>query len=164
MGKAQQKINNISNEKSHRLILPYAGQKGKRLIKSMKKTVKCNLSNNIVTKSAYSASQLSREFNIKYKIKHDHHHYVTYYIKCPVETCREDYIGETGRRLSERLIDHSGSDKNSHVLKHCIEKKHKLHSLEDFIILGTNYKKNKFRRKISVTAYQEKTLKRNMFR
>ena len=65
MGKAQQKINNISNEKSHRLILPYAGQKGKRLIKSMKKTVKCNLSNNIVTKSAYSASQLSREFNIK---------------------------------------------------------------------------------------------------
>ena len=119
----------------------------------MKKAVKYNLSNNIVTKSAYSASQLSREFNIKSKIKHDHHHCVTYYIKCPVETCREDYIGETGRILSERLIDHSGRDKNSHVLKHCIEKVHKLPSLEDVMGLGTNYEKKKFRRKISEPLY-----------
>ena len=35
-----------------------------------------------------------------------------------------------------------------------IEKEHKLPSLEDFImILGKNYKKNKFRRKISELLY-----------
>ena len=123
----------------------------------MKTTLKYNLPSNIVTKSAYPASNLSNKFNIILKIKQDHQHDVTYYAKCPGEVSREDYIGETRRRLSEGVIDHSGRDKNSHVLKHCIEKKHKLHSLEDFIILGTNYKKSKFRRKISVTVYQEKS-------
>ena len=74
-------------------------------------------------------------------------HDVTYYVKFPEENCREDYIGETERRLPECEIHHSGRDKNSHVLKHCIEKEHKLPSLENFAILGTNYKKNKFRKK-----------------
>ena len=39
------------------------------------------------------------------------------------------------------------------MLKHCIEKKHKLPSLEDSMILGTNYKKNKFRRTIFESFY-----------
>ena len=76
----------------------------------------------VVTKSAYSVRELSNKFNIKSKIKQDHQHDVTYYVKCPEETCREDYIGETGRRLSEPVISHSGRDKNSHILKHCLEK------------------------------------------
>ena len=90
--------NNISNEKSHLLVLPYARQKGERLIKSMKTTLKYNLPNNIVTKSAHSASKLSNKFTIISKIKHDHHYDVAYYVKCPVETCREDYIGETKKK------------------------------------------------------------------
>ena len=101
--------------KSHLLILPYAGQKGQNLIKSMKNTLKNNLPNNIVTKSAYSASKLSNKFDIKSKVKKDHQHDITYYVKCSEETCREDYTGETGRRLSERVIDHNGRDKKSHV-------------------------------------------------
>ena len=125
--------------------MPYAKQKGERLIKSVKTILKYNLPNNTVTKSAYSASKLSNKFNVKSKIKQDHQHVVTYYVKCPEETCREDYIGETGRILSEHVINHSGHYKNSHVLKRCIEKEHKLPSLENFMILGTNYKKNKFR-------------------
>ena len=100
----------------------------------MKTTLQYNLPNNIVTKSAHSASKLSNKFNIKSKIKHYHQHDVIYYVKYPEEICREDYIGETGRRLSERVIDHSGRDKNSHVLKHYIEKDYKLPSLENFII------------------------------
>ena len=119
----------------------------------MKTTLKNNLPKNIVTKSGYSASKLSNKFNIKSKIKEDHQDDVTYYVKCPEETCRENYIVETERRLSERVIDHSGSDKSSPVLKHCIEKEHKLPSLEYFMILGTNYKKNKFRRKVSESLY-----------
>ena len=135
----------------------------------MKTTLKYNLPNNIVTKSAYSASKLSNKFNIKLKIKQDHQHDVTYYVKCPEETCRFDYISETGRRSSESVIDHSGRDKNSHVLKHCIGKEHELPSLENFMILGTNYKKNKFRRKITESLYikekrSSKTLKKNLLR
>ena len=52
------------------------------------------------------------------------------------------------------MIDHSGRDKKSHV--HCNENEHKLPSFEDFIILATNYKKNKFRRKISESLHKEK--------
>ena len=69
------------------------------------------------------------------------------------ETCRENYIDETGRRLSERVIYHGGRDKNSHIVKDCIEKEHELPSLKDYMILGTNYKKNKFRRKVPESLY-----------
>ena len=69
------------------------------------------------------------------------------------KTCREEYIGETGRVLSERVIDYSGRDKNSHVLKHCIKKEHKLRSLKKFMNLRTDHKKNSI-----ITAYQMKTL------
>ena len=92
--RVQPEINNVSNEKLHLLVLTYAGQKGERLLKSMKTTFKYNLQNNIVTKSAYSASKLSKKFNIKSKKKQGHQHNVTYYAKCP-KTCREDYISET---------------------------------------------------------------------
>ena len=56
-------------------------------------------------------------------------------------------MGETGRRLSESMIDHSGCDKNSHVLKHCIEKEHKLPiirrtSLEEIFFFSFKKKKN----------------------
>ena len=118
----------------------------------MKAILKYSLPNNKVKNSAYSASKLSNKFNIKSKLKQDKHD-VTYYFKCPEETCREDCIGETGRRLSELVIDHNGRDKNSHVLKHCIEKEHKMPSVKGFMILGTNYKKKKFRRNISGSLY-----------
>ena len=70
----QPEINEVSDEKSHLLVLPYAGQKRDKLVKSMKTTPKYNLRNNIVTKSAYSASKLSNKFNITSKIKQDHQH------------------------------------------------------------------------------------------
>ena len=107
--------------------------------------------------------RFSKILIFRLKIKQDHQHDVTYYVKCPEESCREDYIGKIGRRLSEHVIDHSGLDKNSHVLKYCIEQEHKLSSLEDFMILRTNYKKNKLRRKISKSLYmKEKRLSLNI--
>ena len=54
-----------------------------------------------------------------------------------------------GRRLSERVIDGNGWDKNSHKFKHSVERKHRPPSLEEFSILGGNYDKNKFLRKVA---------------
>ena len=155
--RVQTEINDVRNEKSHLLVFPSTGQKRERLIKSMKTTLKYSLPNNIFKNSAYSASKLSNKFNIKLKIRQDQHD-VTYYFKYPAETCREDCIGEAGRRLSGRVIDHNGRDKSSHVLKHCIEKEHKVPSVKGFMILGTNYKKKKFRRKISRSLYIKENL------
>ena len=57
------------------------------------------------------------------------------------------------------VIDHSSRDKNSHILKHRIKNKYKLPFLENFMILGTNCKKNKFWKKnFRVTVCQGKTL------
>ena len=95
-------------------------------MKSIKTTLEYSLPNNIFTKSAYSATKLSIKLNIKSKKKHEYHHHVTYYVKCPVETSRENYICETGKRLSEHVIDR---DKNPHVLKHCTKKENKLQTL-----------------------------------
>ena len=79
----------------------------------METTLKYNLPNNTVMKSAYSTSKWSIKFNMKSKIEEDHRLDVTYYVKRPEETCREDWINETGRKLFERVIDHSGRDKSS---------------------------------------------------
>ena len=32
--------------------------------------------------------------------------------------CKNFYIGESGRRIEERVFDHAGRDRNSHVYKH----------------------------------------------
>ena len=40
---------------------------------------------------------------------------MTLHIKCPEENCNENYVGETGCRVSERVIDDNGRGKNSHI-------------------------------------------------
>ena len=107
------------------MLLPYSGSKGEKPIRSMKKALKSKLPENIVTKSAYSAMRLKDKFNIKTKTTKKHQHDIKYYVECPEENCNENYVGETGRRLSERLIDHNGRDKNSH-------REHWSPSLQDF--------------------------------
>ena len=115
----------------------------------MKKALKSKLPNNIVTKAAYPAMRLKDKFNTKSKTVKEHQHDITYYVECPEENCYKNYVGETGRRLSERVIDHNGQDKNSHLFKHSIEKEHRLPSRQEFSILGGNYHKNTFCRKVA---------------
>ena len=67
--------------------------------------------------------------------------------------CQEDYIGEPGRRLHERICDHSGKDRKSHILKHSLENNHKHVSFENFCILRTCYTNSKFKQKISEVLF-----------
>ena len=92
----------------------------------------------------------------KYDHKHrharfDHKHDVVYYVKCL--ECQEEYIGEIGRSLQERICDHSGKESKSHVLKHSLENNHKQMSFEDFHILRYGYITSKFKRKISEALF-----------
>ena len=59
-------------------------------------------------------------------------------VKCPEETCVEDYIGETGWKFSEDLIDYNGCDKNSPVLKHC---PHKISNLKNYTFITQKLQK-----------------------
>ena len=67
------------------------------------------------------------------------------------------FIGESGRRLNERLIEHAGQDKNSHVLLHSQKTGHTRIDINNIKILNKNFA-NYYKRKISETLFI-KTLK-----
>ena len=99
----------------------------------------------------YTETKLGSNFHIKGKTKFDHKHDLVYYVKCP--ECQEDDIGEIGRRLHERICDHSGKDSKSHMLKHSLENNHKQVSFEDFYILRNAYTNSKFKQEISKARF-----------
>ena len=55
------------------------------------------------------------------------------------------------RRISKRVIDNSGRDKNSYILKHQIEKQHPCPQYEIFKnkIFGSGFRNNTKKRKLS---------------
>ena len=71
-------------------------------------------------------------------------------MKFSAENCL-DYIGESARRVIERVNDHGGRDTKSHVLKHSSEKEHVKVTSDKFKIIGTHFKSNKRKRKIAET-------------
>ena len=98
----------------------------------------------------YTGSKLGSKFNnIKDPVKKSHQHDVVYDAACPEPGCVEVYIGETARRLNERVIDHNGRDKKSHLYKHSQESNHLCVTLSEFKIIGSNFQNQKFKRKIA---------------
>ena len=85
---------------------------------------------------AFQGKQLSSCFNIKDKTKFLHKHDLVYHAKCAEESFNNDYVSKTARCISERVLDQSGSDKNSHILKHQIKKKHPCPQYENFKVIS----------------------------
>ena len=70
-------------------------------------------------------------------------------MKCPEKTCSENYLGETARKINERVLEHAGKDKKSHVLRHTLQSGQPSVSLNEFKILGKGFNNNRVKRKIS---------------
>ena len=104
-----------------------------------KKVLKNKLPDNIVTRSAYSAVRIKDKFNIKTKPVKEHEPGITYYLECAEESWNENYVVETGHRLSERGNENNGQDYNSHIFKLSVEREHRPPSFQEFSILGENY-------------------------
>ena len=68
-------------------------------------------------------------------------------MNCLLQTCENSYIGETARRIQERIKDHNGRDHKSHMLKHSIEKHHDNVTQENFKIIAKNFKKKQMQTK-----------------
>ena len=92
----------------------------------------------IKTQAAYTGKKLSTCFNVKDHSKFDHQRDIVYCADCPNETCRENYIGESGRRISKRIKDHIGRDLKSHILRHSVESGH-VNVSYDFKIMVKNF-------------------------
>ena len=108
----------------------------------MKKTIHKLLPETINTQIAYTGKKLSTCFQIKDKSKFDHQRDLVYHAKCPSELCDENYIGECGRRMAERVKDHNRRDHKSYILKHSLETGHEH-------VISRNFNGNKRKRKIA---------------
>ena len=113
----ESKVSPVTNLKRYVLVLPCQGQKGDFIIKSMRKRLKTLLPYNVKTDIAFQGKQLSCCFNIKDETKLPDKHDLVYHAKGAEENCDDDYVGETARRISEKLLDHSERDKNPHILE-----------------------------------------------
>ena len=104
------------NKKIHCLLLPYQANEYCNIIKSINKCVNAKI------EVTFKSTKLSRCFSVKQKIDFEQNHDLIYHTKCPELTCIDDYVGESARRIIERIKDLSGRDYTSHDLKHGIEK------------------------------------------
>ena len=52
------------------------------------------------------------------------------------------------RPISERVLDHSRSDKNSHILKHQVEKESSCPQYENFKVTSSGFRNNTKKRKL----------------
>ena len=117
--------------------LPYAGTKGELIDREINATLKSVFKDKIVTNVAYKTKKLSLCFNIKDKSPLIHQHKFKY--NCA--DCSSTYIGETARRLEERVLSHNKRDKNSSdVLKHSRERNHCDITINDIKVLSKNFK------------------------
>ena len=116
---------NPQEQRVHSLLLPFAGPKGTTVVKNLNKTLKNVLASNVKTRITYTVQKLNSGFQNKDKINEKHKHGLIYYTKCPEASSTEEYLGETGRRIIERVADHAGKDKQSHLLKHALLRNHR---------------------------------------
>ena len=118
------------------MILPSQGDRGNTLVKSLQKRLHNLLPDHINTQVTYTGKKLSTCFNIKDQTKFEQQHDIVYHDKCPEVDCVVNYIDEASRRVSERIKDHNGRDKKSHLFRHSVEHNHKNVERQDFKILG----------------------------
>ena len=58
----QDNQNSINKQLMYVLVLLHAGSKGKKLVKSIKNSLKCMLPENVTTRATYSGTRLSSKF------------------------------------------------------------------------------------------------------
>ena len=115
----------------------------------MKRYVNIILPKNVKVQTAFTGKRLSSCFKTKDRTKFEHQHDIIHQVKCSAENCSDDYIGQSARGIIEKAKDHGGRDTKSHILKHSSGKEHVEVTQEDFKIIGSNFKNNRLKRKIT---------------
>ena len=106
---------------THRLILPYKGEQGQNIIKSLNNYVERLLPQNQTAQHLYISRKLVSTFDIKDQTKLIHKHDLTYLVIFPENTCSEVYLGKAATRLNERIMEHASKGNKSHMLKHTLQ-------------------------------------------
>ena len=90
----------------------------------MRKRLKASLHNDFNTQIEFNGKKLNSCFKIKDTVNFEHKHDLVCHGKSAVNICKDDYVGETGRQFSKRIMDYNGRDVNSHLLKRHMGKEH----------------------------------------
>ena len=138
--------------KNHMLFLPHMGSKGEHIVRGMTKEINRSTPSNVDVRITYKGTKLNSKSKIKDKTEVKHCHNLVYEVTCPEPNCLATYIGETARRLNERVKDHSGRDHDSYVLKHSLENNHSIVTLDNFNIIS-NKPRNRYFRKVSEALF-----------
>ena len=78
----------------------------------MKRNLNNYLPNIFKTQVTYTGQNLSTQFKVKDRIKFEDKYDIIYFSKCPEKKYTDNYLGKSVRKISERIIDHGGKDKN----------------------------------------------------
>ena len=136
--------------------LPYAGEKGCSIIKSLKKHLKKTLPANIEADIIYTGTKLSSQLNnIKDPTLFKEQHDLIYHSVCNNDNCNDYYIGEIARRFIERVKDRNRRDQSSNLVKHSIESGQDLACHGNFGILDKGYS-NTFKRRVAEASLIKK--------
>ena len=115
----------------------------------MKINLKSLLPSTVKANIGFTGKKLSTCFQIKDQTKFEHKYDIIYLATCPEDNFSENYIGESGRWISEIIIDHNGRDQKSHIFKHNSEKCRQHFHTNSFKAIGNGFKNNSFKRKVS---------------
>ena len=96
-------------------VLRYAGKRGNNIMQKMSRQLNKRLKDDAKVMITYQRNKFSSRFLVKDQTKFEHSNDIVYCCKCPENDCDDFYIGETDRRISERIIDHNKRDK-THIL------------------------------------------------
>ena len=138
----QNTVTNNGGIQKVRVMLPYNGKQGNKLLSKMKKHLNKSLPTEVKTTVTYQSKKRGTKFQLKDKTKFHQQINLGYYGKCTNNTCSEDFVSKTDRRIEEKIIDHNKRDKNSHLLKHSCEKNHQHVWENDLKVMGNNYRSN----------------------
>ena len=98
---------------------------------------------------SYAGKTLGTCLKVIEKTVFKHEHDIVYYANCPEESCPHDYVGESGRRVLERVKDHNDRDTSYHIFKYYVAADHQFSSCDNLRIVDRNYSNNKRKQKIA---------------
>ena len=75
----------------------------------------------VIPKEVFTGSKLSLKFKTKNKTIFNYNHDVIYYGNCPENGCPKNYVRKAARRISHRVLNHTGKDIDSCLYKYTTE-------------------------------------------
>ena len=98
-------------------------------------------------KQFFSGCKRISKFQVKDRTIFSHNHDIIYHLNSPENGCPDNYVGETTRIISERVLDHTRKYINSYLYKRAIETVHLTLETSDYQIIGNKYGNNWNKRK-----------------